>query len=200
MKIGLLLGSFDPIHMGHLYMAVSVLNESLVDEVILVPSIQNPWKTESSDFRHRCFMAQLAIDEIENLVRIITGMSGVQIYITSDHGFLYTAKRLEDMDKMDRFSDSVIEQERRYVLTDKELDDTALMPVKGFYNKDGVYGYAPRENIRVKGWGSQNFVHGGISLQELVVPVIDYKFLRKGYKSYQVNKDKIGRASCRERV
>ena len=66
MKIGFLLGSFDPIHMGHLHMAVSVLNESLVDEVVLVPSVQNPWKTESSDFRHRCFMTQLAIDEIEN--------------------------------------------------------------------------------------------------------------------------------------
>ena len=138
-----------------------------------------------------CEACDTAIDEIENLVRIITGMSGVQVYITADHGFLYTAKRLEDMDKMDRFSDCVVEQERRYILSDRELDDTSLMSVKGFYNGDGIYGYAPRENIRVKGWGSQNFVHGGVSLQELVVPVIDYKFLRKGYKSYQVNRDKI---------
>lgn len=66
MKIGFLLGSFDPIHMGHLYMATSVLNCNLVDKVVFVPSVQNPWKTESSDFRNRCFMIQLAIDDMEH--------------------------------------------------------------------------------------------------------------------------------------
>lgn len=65
-KIGILLGSFDPIHMGHLYMATSALNNSLVDEVVFVPSVQNPWKKNSSGFRNRCIMVQLAIDELEN--------------------------------------------------------------------------------------------------------------------------------------
>ena len=66
MKIGVLLGSFDPIHMGHLYMATSALNDNLVDRVLFVPSVQNPWKEESTDFRHRCFMVQLAIDELDH--------------------------------------------------------------------------------------------------------------------------------------
>ena len=43
-KIGVLLGSFNPIHMGHLHMAASALNAELVDEVVFVPSVQNPWK------------------------------------------------------------------------------------------------------------------------------------------------------------
>ena len=42
MKVGFLLGSFDPIHMGHLYMASSTLNAGLVDEIVFVPSDQNP--------------------------------------------------------------------------------------------------------------------------------------------------------------
>lgn len=66
MKVGFLLGSFDPIHMGHLYMASSVLNSGLVDEVVFVPSVQNPWKENSTDFRNRCFMIQLAIDDMEH--------------------------------------------------------------------------------------------------------------------------------------
>ena len=66
MRVGFLLGSFDPIHMGHLHMAASVLNCELVDEVVFVPSVQNPWKTDSTDFRNRCFMIQLAIDDMEH--------------------------------------------------------------------------------------------------------------------------------------
>lgn len=66
MKVGFLLGSFDPIHMGHLYMASASLNTGLVDEVVFVPSVQNPWKENSSDFRNRCFMIQLAIDDMEH--------------------------------------------------------------------------------------------------------------------------------------
>jgi hypothetical protein len=35
-----------------------------------------------------------------------------------------------------------------------------------------------------------NFVHGGISLQEMVVPVIEYHFLRNQSKEYKKNKSK----------
>ena len=65
MRIGILLGSFDPIHMGHLHMAVSALNADLVDKVVFVPSVQNPWKAKSSGFKNRCLMVQLAIDDME---------------------------------------------------------------------------------------------------------------------------------------
>lgn len=67
MKVGFLLGSFNPIHMGHLHMAASALNNNLVDEVVFVPSVQNPWKEKYSvDFRNRCFMISLAIDDMEH--------------------------------------------------------------------------------------------------------------------------------------
>jgi hypothetical protein len=35
-----------------------------------------------------------------------------------------------------------------------------------------------------------NFVHGGISLQEMVVPLIDYRFLRNSAKDYKSNPSK----------
>jgi nicotinate-nucleotide adenylyltransferase len=67
MRVGILLGSFSPIHTGHLYMASSALNDNLVDRVVFVPSMQNPWKEEVEvSFTHRCFMVQLAIDELEH--------------------------------------------------------------------------------------------------------------------------------------
>ena len=36
--------------------------------------------------------------------------------------------------------------------------------------------------------GGLNFVHGGISLQEMVVPLIDYRYLRSDSKEYQNNR------------
>lgn len=131
--------------------------------------------------------------EIVSLVKMITGgLNGLNIVITSDHGFLYTYQSLMASDKMERssFKKDIIEQGRRYVLTDDQADPDFLMPVKGFYNEDGIKAFAPRENIRIKGSGRQNFVHGGASLQELVVPVIKYKYLRSGYREYEKNKDK----------
>lgn len=131
--------------------------------------------------------------EIVSLVKMITGgLNGVNVLITSDHGFLYTYQSLMASDKMERssFKKDIIEQGRRYVLTDNQADPDFLMPVRGFYNEDGYKAFAPRENIRIKGSGRQNFVHGGTSLQELVVPIIRYKYLRSGYREYEKNKDK----------
>lgn len=66
MRRGILLGSFDPIHIGHMSMATSALNENLVDEVIFVPAYQNPWKTKSTDFDIRVMMANLATVDLIN--------------------------------------------------------------------------------------------------------------------------------------
>ena len=37
-NIGFLMGSFDPIHIGHINMVRLALNSGLLDKVILVPS------------------------------------------------------------------------------------------------------------------------------------------------------------------
>lgn len=91
MKIGFLLGSFDPIHMGHLYMASASLNSGLVDEVVFVPSVQNPTKTASTDFRNRCFMINLAIDDMENC-----SLSSIDYRNTEPYYSVNTLKMLKE--------------------------------------------------------------------------------------------------------
>jgi len=44
MKIALFLGSFDPFHNGHLECIKTALNDFKMDKVIIVPTMQNPWK------------------------------------------------------------------------------------------------------------------------------------------------------------
>lgn len=135
-----------------------------------------------------------AISEIKNMVRIICNeFRGTRVLITADHGFLYTAKPLLESDKIDRsdFGGKEVEYARRYAIMEKGATPEYLMPVK-FLDGTQYDGFAPRENIRIKmNGGGLNFVHGGISLQELVVPIIDYRFVRSTNAEYQKNRDKF---------
>ena len=54
MKIALYLGSFNPFHNGHLNVVKTALKDFKMDKVIIVPSMQNPWKKEKAlDFEKR---------------------------------------------------------------------------------------------------------------------------------------------------
>ena len=67
-----------------------------------------------------------------------------------------------------------------------------LLPIKFLGGECDYDAFAPRENVRIKKkGGGLNFVHGGISLQEMVVPIVEYKYLRSATKAYQRNRDKI---------
>ena len=61
----LFFGSFNPIHVGHLIIANTMLQQEGIDEVWLVPSPQNPLKERSSLLadHHRLQMVRSAIDD-----------------------------------------------------------------------------------------------------------------------------------------
>jgi len=63
-KIGVLGGSFNPIHNGHLYLAETVLKKLELDEIIFVPSNISPHKScgEFVSPQHRMNMIELAIE------------------------------------------------------------------------------------------------------------------------------------------
>jgi hypothetical protein len=135
-----------------------------------------------------------AINEIKNLVRIIGNeFGGAKIIITADHGFLYTYSPLREDDKVDMSASSneCVEVDRRYIIKKKGNKPDYLLPVRFLDGKSDYEIYSPRENIRIKKkGGSMNYVHGGLSLQELVVPIVECKFLRNQTKSYQSNREK----------
>ena len=61
------------------------------------------------------------------------------------------------------------------------------MPVRfdGEIGGTPIKGYTPFDSTRIRvSGGGENYVHGGISLQELVVPVISFKNLRSTSKKY----------------
>lgn len=135
-----------------------------------------------------------AIQELKNLTTIICNDFGAtHILFTADHGFLYTYSPLTEDDKIDRtgFIDRIVEYGRRFAIMRKGPDPDYLQKVQFLDGQSEYDAFAPKENVRIKMNGSGlNFVHGGISLQEMVVPVIDYHFLRNQSKQYQRNKKK----------
>ena len=131
-----------------------------------------------------------AMQELINLLRIvINDMQGTDIFITADHGFLYTYSPLTEGDKLGKsaFTGEVFEVGRRYAITDPATTADYLMPVQleGEIEGTPVKGYTPQDSTRIKvSGGGENFVHGGVSLQEMVVPVIAFKNLRTTSKKY----------------
>lgn len=62
-KIGLLGGTFDPVHLGHLVLAEEVMEELKLDKVIFVPTYKPPHKkhSPSASAKDRVRMIELAI-------------------------------------------------------------------------------------------------------------------------------------------
>lgn len=131
---------------------------------------------------------ETAISELVNLVRLIVNdLSGSRVYITSDHGFLYSYRALSESDKAetDLITGSVLEKDHRYVLLEKGGSAEHMIPVPLTCFHSEAIGFAPKEYIRIKKQGGGvNYIHGGISLQEICVPVIEFQNFRTGAKGF----------------
>lgn len=68
-KIGILGGTFDPVHNGHLQLALAALNEFSLSKVLLIPAAGPPHKHCESvtPFSHRLAMLQCATSSYEKL-------------------------------------------------------------------------------------------------------------------------------------
>ncbi|RYY44057.1 MAG: nicotinate-nucleotide adenylyltransferase [Chitinophagaceae bacterium] len=65
MKIGLYFGSFNPVHHGHLIIARHLINETDLQEVWMMVSPQNPFKSSNGllNEHHRYHLVQTALDD-----------------------------------------------------------------------------------------------------------------------------------------
>ena len=128
-------------------------------------------------------VAVTAVDEILTLIRkLYNNLQISNFYVTADHGFLYRRNEIEESQK---YSNVVAlhptEASKRYVLTDDmslqipyTVEFTLENVSDGAYKVISPYGY---DLFKTQGSGLQ-YVHGGASLQEIVVPVIHLGELR----------------------
>lgn len=135
-------------------------------------------------------VAETAINEILMLVRkLYNSLQISNFYITADHGFLYRNNRVEESSKYSNVvSMHPTEASKRYVLSDDgsfTIPYTLEFPLAvedGGYKVVTPYSY---ELFKTQGSGLQ-YIHGGASLQETVVPIIHI-----GELSSAKNKDAV---------
>ncbi|WP_067624665.1 BREX-1 system phosphatase PglZ type A [Alicyclobacillus acidiphilus] len=131
--------------------------------------------------------AEDAIEEIYGIIKIIRDdLSATNILITADHGFVYQRDPLEESDKIEKEGIEAIETKRRYSLAKESGERSGLLDINMdsfILNEHHITTYVPKATIRFKMQGAgANFVHGGASLQEIVVPLIQFKNIRSGQK------------------
>ena len=98
MKVGVLGGTFDPVHLGHLVLAERARDELSLDLVLFVPA-GDPWRKshrEITPAEHRLAMLQLAVEGNDAF-----GVSDLEIRregptYTADTLAVLAAERLDD--------------------------------------------------------------------------------------------------------
>lgn len=125
-----------------------------------------------------------AIGEIKKAIKYIcNSLNGTKILITADHGFLYKRSKIDESEKLRVEEISPIEVSRRYLLSQQKADQDGVISINMDYliaNQEKYYAIIPNGIIRFKTQGGGiNYAHGGASLQEIVIPLIDYRHIKK---------------------
>jgi len=117
-----------------------------------------------------------AIDEIFRLIKKLTGdISATKYIITADHGFLYKRDKLQEFDKVSFQKDICAYSNKRFLLTTESVSEQGMMSrVRAYLEQLYVTTPVGADIFKVAG-GGQNYVHGGSSMQEMLVPVIEVK-------------------------
>ena len=134
--------------------------------------------TGKRDSAERVFnAAEETLVELIGAIKKLTNANASNIIVTADHGFIYQDKPIPESDfaSCEADGDHIFYRDRRFVLG-RGLKDTAGLRKFSSANL-GLIGdievQIPKSinRLRLQGSGSR-FVHGGASLQEVVIPVI----------------------------
>lgn len=127
---------------------------------------------------------QRTIDEIRLLLpRVSNGANVYRFIITSDHGFLYTRSNVEEYEKIDNPSiDEKDRVERRFIISRHHYNEIGISSIKlgdVLKNTDERFIHYPTTaTIFKKKGGGQNYIHGGASPQEMLVPILEVTVAR----------------------
>jgi uncharacterized protein (TIGR02687 family) len=117
------------------------------------------------------------LTELINLVKRMTNANVSNLLVTTDHGFIYQHRPLDESDFMgvEVQGDEIYYRNRRFVIGKGLREQPGL---KKYMSSDlGLTGdievQIPKSinRLRLKGAGSR-YVHGGAALQEVIIPVI----------------------------
>ena len=153
---------------------------------------------ESASTEDRVFKeCKNAIQEIKQLVDKITNrLSYTRYIITADHGFIYRRRNLLETDKI-------------HISPDAEYDSRCIISSEPIYGEEsfeltfeqpshdfGVFYVDVPHSFKIyTSPGTQHYVHGGMSPQEMIVPVLEV-YTKKG----SVSEEYVGLRAINKRT
>jgi len=120
-----------------------------------------------------------AIIEVVKILKKAAAMNFSTMLVTADHGFLYQERPLEEPDFLPLEEPVPAESLHRRFVSEAVADSKGML-LTFSYAQLGLTGHGtiafPKgiQRLRQQGSGSR-YVHGGISLQEVVIPVIEVR-------------------------
>lgn len=125
-----------------------------------------------------------AVAEIEAFItRVAGGANTYRFIITSDHGFIYKRDSVTESDKVSVAEEPDKLKKRRYIVAKESVACDGICNMNLGYllgnEDDKIVSYSCSTNVfKSRGNAGLNYVHGGSSPQEMLIPVIDIKMDR----------------------
>ncbi len=134
------------------------------------------------------------VAQLSNVVRILEQEQGARrVLLTADHGFLYTARPLAEADKLSQSAlrEQMVDMGRRHLLTREGAQPEGMQKVRLSCEAPGLEAWSPIGKVRLaRQGGGTFFVHGGASLQEMMVPVLSVRLVPSKTRDYLNNRER----------
>ena len=134
MKIGIMGGTFDPIHNGHLHLAQTALTQFDLDQIWFMPNGMPPHKKQSSiesDIHERIAMTRIAIKANKQFY--------LQEYEAKREKVSYSYKTMP----LEHVSSHEI---RKLIESGEPVSEYIPAEVEAYIRKEGLYGSGNRKN------------------------------------------------------
>jgi uncharacterized protein (TIGR02687 family) len=133
---------------------------------------------DTRDTEERVFgAAEETLQELLRVIKKLVNANVSNILVTADHGFIYQHRPLQDSDFLsaEPSGDQILYVDRRFVLGRTLHEQSSFKTFQpdqlGLAGSLQVQIPKSINRLRLKGSGSR-FVHGGATLQEVVIPVV----------------------------
>ena len=195
MRLGIMGGTFDPIHFGHLATAEAVRELFILDEILFIPAARPPHKLDKlvTSEQHRLTMTQLATSSnkffrVSDMELKRTGLSYTLDTMNDLHKifghstelfFIIGADSLADLSKWHAARELV--EKCHFIATTRQGVDVDFSAVEKFF------GAVAREHIHrvttpgleISSTDIREKVRRGLSIKYLVPEVVEEYILRK---------------------
>lgn len=164
-----------------------LLQEFAGAEMVYIYHNQIDARGDKPNTENEVFVAcKEAVDEIyELIIRLTDNINVTRFVVTADHGFLYKRDKLQESDKIGNVADKGSFINKRFIVSGAAYQDDGIahLPMRTILenNDTKMISFPITSHIFKASGGGQNYVHGGSSPQEILIPVVTVK-TERGYK------------------